>query len=207
SSASARTPPPDLPLNVRFGSLADISQHIRDVRFTLKSGHPQRRHRCSLSATSGHSSSVFVPTRVDYRRGFLIGTGGVAPVSDIAAGSISCTPIRFVAGGLGRGSAPEDTATCRGESPRARSEEAKALEDRLGTMACGRAAAGVGVRSSGVDSRASLAFLTAFGSSPVVSKGFANRYVVACGSTVAGNAAELVASPNSSANRFSALLV
>jgi hypothetical protein len=67
----------------------------------------------------------------------------------------------------------------RRESPRARSEEAKGLEDRLGTMACGRAAAGVGVRSSGVDSRASLAFLTAFGSGPVVSKGFANPYVVA----------------------------
>ena len=36
-------------VDVRFGSLADISQHIRDVRVTLKSGHcsgPQ-----SMSAT------------------------------------------------------------------------------------------------------------------------------------------------------------
>ena len=27
---------------------------IRDVRFTLNSGHSQRRHRCPLSAKSGH---------------------------------------------------------------------------------------------------------------------------------------------------------
>ena len=31
--------------NVRFGSLADIGQPIRDVRFTPESGHAHRRHR------------------------------------------------------------------------------------------------------------------------------------------------------------------
>jgi hypothetical protein len=30
--------------NVRFGSLADIGQRIRDVRFTPKRGHVQRWH-------------------------------------------------------------------------------------------------------------------------------------------------------------------
>ena len=65
-SLCSNPPPPDLPLNVRFGSLADISQHIRDVRFTLKSGHAQRRHRCLLSAISGHSARY-----VSSMRGFL----------------------------------------------------------------------------------------------------------------------------------------
>src|SRR5262245_21517226 len=44
---------------VRFGSLADIRKRIRDVRFTPKSGHAQRRHRCLLSANSGHSGRMF----------------------------------------------------------------------------------------------------------------------------------------------------
>ena len=40
----ARPPKPTSPgfLNVRFGSLADISEGFRDVRFTPKSGHAQR---------------------------------------------------------------------------------------------------------------------------------------------------------------------
>jgi hypothetical protein len=42
-------------LNVRFGSLADISERIRHVRFTPRSGHAHRRHQCLRSATSGHS--------------------------------------------------------------------------------------------------------------------------------------------------------
>ena len=40
--------------DVRFGSKADISACVRDVRFTPKSGHFQRRLRCPLSAKSGH---------------------------------------------------------------------------------------------------------------------------------------------------------
>jgi hypothetical protein len=36
---------------VRFGSLADIGQH---VRFAPESGHVQRRNRCLLSANSRH---------------------------------------------------------------------------------------------------------------------------------------------------------
>jgi hypothetical protein len=40
--------------NVRFGSIADISERIRDVRFAPESGHVQRRHRGLLSAISGH---------------------------------------------------------------------------------------------------------------------------------------------------------
>jgi hypothetical protein len=39
---------------VRYGSLADIRERIRDVRFTPNNGHAQRRHRCLLSANSGH---------------------------------------------------------------------------------------------------------------------------------------------------------
>ena len=43
-------------VNVRYGSLADIGERIRDVRFTPRSGHVQRRQRCRLSAISGHRS-------------------------------------------------------------------------------------------------------------------------------------------------------
>jgi hypothetical protein len=38
--------------HVRFGSLADIGEWFRDVRFTPQSGHAQRQHRCLLSAIS-----------------------------------------------------------------------------------------------------------------------------------------------------------
>ena len=41
--------------NVRLGSLADISQRIRDVRFAPNSGHLHRRNLCLLSAISGHT--------------------------------------------------------------------------------------------------------------------------------------------------------
>jgi hypothetical protein len=40
--------------NVRFGSLADIGQLIRHVRFAPESRHVQRRNRCLLCANSGH---------------------------------------------------------------------------------------------------------------------------------------------------------
>jgi len=40
---------------VCFGSLADISERIRDVRFT-HSGHAHHRHQRPLSANSGHGS-------------------------------------------------------------------------------------------------------------------------------------------------------
>ena len=39
-------------VDVCFGSLADIGVEISDVRFTLKSGHAQHRHRCPLCAKS-----------------------------------------------------------------------------------------------------------------------------------------------------------
>ena len=35
---------PNAAANVRFGSLADISEQIRDVRFTPESGHAERQH-------------------------------------------------------------------------------------------------------------------------------------------------------------------
>jgi hypothetical protein len=38
--------------NVRYGSLADIIQRIRNVRFTLNSGHAPPDHQCPLSAIS-----------------------------------------------------------------------------------------------------------------------------------------------------------
>ena len=37
-----------------FGSLADLSQPIPDVRFTPESRHAERRNQCPLSAKSGH---------------------------------------------------------------------------------------------------------------------------------------------------------
>ena len=40
--------------NVRFGSLADIRERIRDVRFAPESGHIQRRDRCLLCAMRRH---------------------------------------------------------------------------------------------------------------------------------------------------------
>ena len=40
--------------DVRYGSLADISERTRDVRFTPESGHDERQHRRPLSAKSGH---------------------------------------------------------------------------------------------------------------------------------------------------------
>ena len=40
--------------DVCFGSLADISERIRDVRFTPKSRRLHLRYRCLLSANSGH---------------------------------------------------------------------------------------------------------------------------------------------------------
>ena len=42
-------------LDVRFGSLADIGQLIRDVRFATESGHVRRRNRCQLCANSRHN--------------------------------------------------------------------------------------------------------------------------------------------------------
>ena len=40
--------------NVRFGSLADIRERIRDVRFAPESGHIQRQDRCLLCAMRRH---------------------------------------------------------------------------------------------------------------------------------------------------------
>ena len=45
--------------NVRFGSIADISERIRDVRFAPESGHVHRRHRGLLSAISGHCPATY----------------------------------------------------------------------------------------------------------------------------------------------------
>src|SRR6478752_2050720 len=48
------------PLHVRLGSLADISERTRDVRFTPESGHAELQHRRPLSARSRHMSAVQV---------------------------------------------------------------------------------------------------------------------------------------------------
>jgi predicted metal-binding membrane protein len=45
-------------VRVRFGSLADIGQPIRDVRFAPESGHVQRQDRCLLCASSGRGTSL-----------------------------------------------------------------------------------------------------------------------------------------------------
>jgi len=39
-------------LNVRFGSLADISERVRHVRFTPLSGHPERQASTSAKCLS-----------------------------------------------------------------------------------------------------------------------------------------------------------
>jgi D-alanyl-D-alanine carboxypeptidase len=44
--------------HVRFGSLADIGQPIRDVRFAPESGHVQRRTRCLLAVDCMHPSPL-----------------------------------------------------------------------------------------------------------------------------------------------------
>ena len=44
-------------LNVRFGSLADISEGITDVRFIPESGHAERQNGRALSANSRHYGS------------------------------------------------------------------------------------------------------------------------------------------------------
>jgi hypothetical protein len=49
--------------DVRFGSLADIGQPIRDVCFTLESRHVERRNQCPLSANSRHSVRLLRPHR------------------------------------------------------------------------------------------------------------------------------------------------
>jgi len=46
--------------NVRFGSLADIRERSRDVRFTLRSGHAHRRHQCLLCAINGRGGKVTI---------------------------------------------------------------------------------------------------------------------------------------------------
>jgi hypothetical protein len=49
---------PKLGWDVRFGSLADVGQPIRDVRFAPESGHTHRQHKCPLSAKSGHLTKL-----------------------------------------------------------------------------------------------------------------------------------------------------
>jgi len=48
-----------MPPRVRFGSKADIRVAKSHVRFTPKSGHLQRKHRCPLRANSGHRVRLF----------------------------------------------------------------------------------------------------------------------------------------------------
>ena len=50
-------------VDVRYGSLADTTARIGDVRFTSKSGHAQSRPQCLLSAMNGHIS-LPLPARI-----------------------------------------------------------------------------------------------------------------------------------------------
>jgi len=43
------------PAHVRYGSLTDITERIKDVRFTPKSRLVHPRRRCLLRAISGHT--------------------------------------------------------------------------------------------------------------------------------------------------------
>ena len=53
-------PTPDLPLNVRYGSLADIRARLRHVRFTPDSGHSSVPVGCPKSAKSGHVTRLWM---------------------------------------------------------------------------------------------------------------------------------------------------
>jgi hypothetical protein len=57
--------------DVRYGSLADISERIIDVRFSAESGHAERQPRRPLSAISRHWSRrremSALPTKADMR--------------------------------------------------------------------------------------------------------------------------------------------
>jgi hypothetical protein len=50
--------------HVRFGSLADTRGQIRDVGFTARERHTQRRHQRPLSAISGMIASAESGSRV-----------------------------------------------------------------------------------------------------------------------------------------------
>ena len=58
--------------HVRYGSLADIRERIRDVRFSPKSRHSHRRHQCLLSANSrpslGRAKRRYVSCKPDCTR-------------------------------------------------------------------------------------------------------------------------------------------
>ena len=52
--------------NVRFGSKADISARLSDVRFTPKSGHQNLVVECPLCAKSRHSAVRRKTSLFDY---------------------------------------------------------------------------------------------------------------------------------------------
>jgi hypothetical protein len=51
-----------LRFDVRFGSIADIGEHVRNVRFTPESGHTAGCTKCPLSAKSRHRWHPSAPT-------------------------------------------------------------------------------------------------------------------------------------------------
>jgi len=53
SRRNSGRPPTGNFLNVRYGSLADITARLRHVRFTLDSGHSSVQMGCPKSANSG----------------------------------------------------------------------------------------------------------------------------------------------------------
>ena len=57
----------DTPINVRFGSKADVTASTCDVRFTPESGHSPTRSGCLLWANCGHSGLLehFISRRDD----------------------------------------------------------------------------------------------------------------------------------------------
>jgi hypothetical protein len=94
--------------DVRFGSLADIGQPIRDVRFAPESGHVQRQDRCPLLAQSRHEkiwdfelSAIWSPGRQE-SIGYLTQaphTPGSVPGSGLSTSwysskMVAFTPIR-----------------------------------------------------------------------------------------------------------------
>src|SRR5262249_25501346 len=66
------------PVNVRYGSGADITRHLANVRFTSQSGHRELSSVCPLSAKSGHNAlqqttlliNHLIRARVARREGF-----------------------------------------------------------------------------------------------------------------------------------------
>jgi hypothetical protein len=80
--------------NVRIGSLADIRERIRDVRFIPRSRHSPRRFPCPLCAITEQASAFTTWTRVSRPRLIQkeLARGGLALKCNPSANHLPCSP-------------------------------------------------------------------------------------------------------------------